>query len=87
MKSRGVAPRPNSPFATHSPQPKPGSSPEHDILSSFINAMRAKMCKRCPIHDKCYQTDEDVLLCLADMLGDVFERLDIKPTIEIEVVE
>jgi len=49
--------------------------------------MRAKMCKRCLIHDKCYQTDEDVLLCLADMLGDVFERLDIKPTIEIEVVE
>ena len=49
-------------------------------MRRFINAMRARMCKNCSVcGNPCYQTDEDVLLCLADMLDEVFERLNIKP--------
>jgi len=79
--SRGVAPRPapSPPSPPYGPV-KPGSSPEVDLLKSFINAIRRRICKNCSVRgNPCPQTDEDVLLCLADMLDEVFERLNIKP--------
>jgi len=84
MKSRGVAPRPKAPFATHSPnRPKPGSSPEDRLWKLLINELYIKMCSKCPMSQAngglCPSSDDDIIRCLTDTIADVF-----KPTIEIE---
>jgi len=81
MKSRGVAPRPKAPFTTHSPQPKPGSSPEDGLWKLLINELYIKMCSKCPMSRTngglCPSSDEDIIHCLTDTIAEHF-----RPTVE-----
>ena len=80
---RGVAPRPKSPSPPSPPSvPKPGSSPEQDLLRLLINELYIKMCPKCPMAKVngglCPSSDEDIIKCMADVIAEHF-----RPVVEV----